>query len=194
MFILDTNVVSELMRPAPDPAGVSWVADRATASLFLTASSEAKLRFGLVVMPPRKRREGLARGLRTGFAKRALPFDSTAHAPMRKLPLRCRASSLTLRRPDRGRLRAHAAWRWRRGTFGISRHGDRPHRSVGRRVSGTTEALTPSTSGPIDLQWVSPDQRQDKTINEMPGCAGGPGGQVDAKQTVRKAVEYITDI
>lgn len=82
MLILDTNVVSELMRPAPDPAIASWVAERATSSLFLTAVTEAELRYGLAVMPPGKRRDGLATGLermlKTGFANRVLPFDSGA--------------------------------------------------------------------------------------------------------------------
>lgn len=82
MLILDTNVVSELMRPAPNPAIVSWVAERATSSVFLTAVTEAELRFGLAVMPPGKRRDGLAAGLErmlmTGFANRVLPFDSSA--------------------------------------------------------------------------------------------------------------------
>ena len=82
MFILDTNVVSELMRPAPDPVIVSWVAARATSSLFLTAVTEAELRFGLAVMAPGKRRDGLSTGLErmleTGFANRVLPFDSRA--------------------------------------------------------------------------------------------------------------------
>ena len=82
MFVLDTNVVSELMRPAPAPAISSWVAERATSSLFLTAVTEAELRFGLAVMPPGKRRdslrEDLERMLNTGFANRILPFDSDA--------------------------------------------------------------------------------------------------------------------
>ena len=82
MFILDTNVVSELMRPTPDPVIESWFAEHATSSLFLTAVSEAELRFGLAVMPIGKRREGLASALRrvleTGFANRILPFDSSA--------------------------------------------------------------------------------------------------------------------
>ena len=34
MFVLDTNVVSELMRPAPHPVIASWVAERATSNLF----------------------------------------------------------------------------------------------------------------------------------------------------------------
>ena len=82
MLILDTNVVSELMRPAPDPEIASWVAERATSSLFLTAVTEAELRYGLAVMPPGRRREGLATGLermlKAGFANRVLPFDSGA--------------------------------------------------------------------------------------------------------------------
>ena len=82
MIILDTNVVSELMRPAPDPAIALWVAERSTSSLFLTAVTEAELRYGLAVMPPGRRRDGLAMGLermlKTGFANRVLPFDSGA--------------------------------------------------------------------------------------------------------------------
>lgn len=82
MFVLDTNLVSELMRPTPDPVVTSWIAERATSSLFLTAVTEAELRFGIAIMPPGKRREGLAsaleRMLNTGFASRVLPFDSSA--------------------------------------------------------------------------------------------------------------------
>ena len=82
MFILDTNVVSELMCPTPDPVVASWVAECATSDLFLTAVTEAELRFGLAVMPTGKRRDGLAsaleRMLDTGFANRILPFDSAA--------------------------------------------------------------------------------------------------------------------
>lgn len=82
MFVLDTNVVSELMRPKPHPVIASWIAERATSSLFLTAVTEAELRFGLAIMPTGRHREGLAsaleRMLKTGFANRVLPFDSNA--------------------------------------------------------------------------------------------------------------------
>ncbi len=82
MVVVDTNVLSELMRPTPNPAVVSWVAERATSSLHITAISEAELRFGLAIMPPGRRRDGLTVGLermlRTGFADRVLPFDSAA--------------------------------------------------------------------------------------------------------------------
>ncbi len=82
MLVVDTNVLSELMRPSPNAAIASWIAERATSSLHLTAISEAELRFGLAIMPPGRRQDGLAEGLermlRTGFANRVLPFDSAA--------------------------------------------------------------------------------------------------------------------
>jgi len=82
MVVVDTNVLSELMRPTPDTVIASWVGERATSSLHLTAISEAELRFGLAIIPPGRRRDGLAEGLermlRTGFANRVLPFDSAA--------------------------------------------------------------------------------------------------------------------
>ena len=82
MFILDTNVVSELMRPVPEPSLISWIADRAVSSMFLTSVCEAELRFGLAVMPSGRRRDNLAESLErmllAGFADRVLPFDSDA--------------------------------------------------------------------------------------------------------------------
>ena len=82
MLVFDTNVLSELMRPAPNTAITSWVAEQTTSTLYLTAVSEAELRYGLAIMPPGRRRDGLAQGLermlRTGFANRILPFDSSA--------------------------------------------------------------------------------------------------------------------
>ena len=104
MFILDTNVVSELMRPAPDPAIGSWVAVRATSNLFLTAVTEAELRYGLAVMPPGRRRDGLATGLermlRTGFANRILPFDSGAARAYARIALARRRGGRPIAQAD----------------------------------------------------------------------------------------------
>ena len=104
MFVLDTNVVSELMRPAPDPAVASWVAGLTTATLFLTAITEAELRFGLAVMPPGRRRDGLAAGLermlRPGFANRILPFDSAAARIYAEIAAARRAAGRPVSHPD----------------------------------------------------------------------------------------------
>ena len=82
MIVLDTNVVSELMRPSPNPAVESWIANRPAASLFFSAVGEAELRFGLAIMSVGRRRDALAAEieamLRDDFADRILPFDSDA--------------------------------------------------------------------------------------------------------------------
>ena len=82
MFVLDTNVISELMRPAPNSIVVDWVAGRAAANLFFSAVGEAELRYGLAIMPTGKRRDALVSEidgmLSEDFAGRILPFDSEA--------------------------------------------------------------------------------------------------------------------
>ena len=101
---LDTNVLSELMRPVPDPLIATWVAERATSSLHLTAISEAELRYGLAIMPPGERPNGLAEGLermlRTGFADRVLPFGSAAACPYAEIAAARRAMGWPL--PEAG--------------------------------------------------------------------------------------------
>lgn len=82
MIVLDTNVVSELMRPSPNLAVESWVTNRPAMTLFFSAVGEAELRFGLAIMPAGRRRDALASEieamLREDFADRILPFDSDA--------------------------------------------------------------------------------------------------------------------
>ena len=149
MFILDTNVVSELMRPAPDPAIASWVAERATSSLFLTAVTEAELRFGLAVMPPGKRRDGLAAGLErmleTGFANRILPFDSAAARAYAGIAAKRRFRGAWRRThglPDRGDCSGarHGGGDAKRS--GFRGDGDRCIQPMGRHMSRTTQAFS----------------------------------------------------
>jgi len=84
MILLDTNVISELMRPSPAPAVERWVGDQLAASLFISAITEAELRYGLALLPDGHRRRQLAvqaeAMLATDFAGRILPFDSAAAA------------------------------------------------------------------------------------------------------------------
>ncbi len=85
MIVLDTNVVSELMRPSPVASVIEWVALQAAPSLYLSAITEAELRYGVEILPVGQHRDRL-RGeiegmLREDFARRVLPFDrSTAQA------------------------------------------------------------------------------------------------------------------
>ena len=89
MLILDTNVVSELMRPAPDARVVSWVDSQPASSQFITTITEAELRFGVAVLAAGQRKKRLGELLeemfRQEFAERILPFDrgaAAAYAPI----------------------------------------------------------------------------------------------------------------
>lgn len=81
-ILLDTNVVSELLRPSPDPAVESWVADRDASELHFSAVGEAELRYGVAVLPAGRRRNALAAAIEAilseDFENRVLPFDSAA--------------------------------------------------------------------------------------------------------------------
>ena len=59
MYVLDTNVASELMRPAPESTVAAWVAERNAAGMFLMAISEAELRHGVAIVPAGRRRNEL---------------------------------------------------------------------------------------------------------------------------------------
>jgi predicted nucleic acid-binding protein len=81
MIVLDTNVLSELMRAEADVGVLSWIARQPLASMFTTALSEAEVRMGLALLPTSKRRSALqsaADGLFEDFGPRVLPFDSDA--------------------------------------------------------------------------------------------------------------------
>ena len=80
--LLDTDVVSELLRKAPDPAVEAWAAGRPLEDLFFSAIGEAELRYGAAILPAGRRRKSLVsdieRMLRDAFEDRILPFDSDA--------------------------------------------------------------------------------------------------------------------
>ena len=82
MIIVDTNVISELLRPAPERQVEQWLSAQDGLSIYLTAISEAELRYGLAIMGKGKRRAALIdavdRILREDLAGRILPFDSDA--------------------------------------------------------------------------------------------------------------------
>ena len=81
-MLLDTNVVSELMRESPEPSVARWVSGHPVEDLFLSAVSEAELRYGAAILPMGRRRETILfkieAMLRDAFEDRVLPFDSDA--------------------------------------------------------------------------------------------------------------------
>ena len=85
MIILDTNVLSELMRPAPEAAVVDWVATQSAASLFITTITQAEILHGILLLPQGRRRDEIEVAadmmFEEDFAGRILPFGShAAHA------------------------------------------------------------------------------------------------------------------
>lgn len=80
--LLDSNVVSELIRKARDPAVATWVAGWPLEDLFFSAVGEAELRYGAAILPPGPRRQALLADiegmLRDAFGDRVLPFDRGA--------------------------------------------------------------------------------------------------------------------
>lgn len=81
-LLLDTRVVSELLRPSPNPAVEGWVAERPAAELYLSAVGEAELRYGVAMLPAGQREDALAAVIegisQEDFKDRILPFDYDA--------------------------------------------------------------------------------------------------------------------
>jgi len=76
-YLLDTCLLSELVRPAPHPAVLDWMGARASADLFVSALTLAELERGIVRLPPSRRQSELAHwltGVQAGFGQRALAF------------------------------------------------------------------------------------------------------------------------
>jgi predicted nucleic acid-binding protein len=82
MTILDTNVVSELMRPEPEPAVLRWFDTASAADLYVTAITMAEVLHGVELLAGGKRREALEAGAErlfgVVFADHILSFDYTA--------------------------------------------------------------------------------------------------------------------
>ena len=104
MMILDTNVVSELMRAKPAEIVVEWVASQDSLSLYLSAISEAELRYGIEILPKGQRREGLQVAMeamfREDFAGRVLPFDSASARAYAVIAASRRASGRPINHAD----------------------------------------------------------------------------------------------
>ena len=82
MIVLDTNVLSELMRAEPSATVAAWVANRPASSLFTTAVTQAEILCGVALLPQGERRAALARAVvgmfEEDFVGRVLPFDAAA--------------------------------------------------------------------------------------------------------------------
>ncbi len=82
MIILDTNVLSELMRDEPAPRVERWVDDQESSELAVTAITVAELRYGIARLPDGARKSRLTESadalVDRGFTDGILPFDHDA--------------------------------------------------------------------------------------------------------------------
>ena len=82
MILLDTNVLSALMRREADPVMVAWLDAQPPESIWTTAVTVFEVRLGLEILADGRRRKALeeafARALEEDFDGRVLPFDQTA--------------------------------------------------------------------------------------------------------------------
>jgi toxin FitB len=82
VIVIDTNVVSELMRAQPHPKVFAWVAAQPRATLYTTSVTQAEILYGIAALPKGRRRTALAVAagvmFAEDFADRVLPFDGTA--------------------------------------------------------------------------------------------------------------------
>jgi predicted nucleic acid-binding protein len=111
MILLDTNVVSEAIKPLPNPAVRAWLDAQLVETLFLPSITVAELLFGIGALPDGRRKDALTAQIDTVlavFAGRILPFDLAAARHHAKLAVAARAAGLGFPTPD-GYIAAIAA-------------------------------------------------------------------------------------
>jgi predicted nucleic acid-binding protein len=113
MIVLDTNVISEAMKPQANPAVRAWLNEQVAETLYLTSVTLAEMLFGIAVLPAGRRKNALARaleGLLELFGDRVLPFDTGAAHYYAELVVAARNAGRGFPTPD-GYIAAIAASR-----------------------------------------------------------------------------------
>ena len=132
MIVLDTNVVSEAMKPQANPAVRAWLNEQVAETLYLTSVTLAEISFGIAVLPAGRRRSILTRtfdGLLQLFGDRVLPFDTDAARHYTALAVTARNAGRGFPMPD-GYIAAIAASR----RFIIASRDTSPYEAGGLRV------------------------------------------------------------
>lgn len=100
MIILDTNVLSAVMRRDADPAVVAWLDRQPSESLWITTITVFEIRFGQELLPDSRKRQALekafAQALEEDFQRRILPFDFRAAEEAAMLAARRRNAGQTV--------------------------------------------------------------------------------------------------
>ncbi|MBS7538913.1 type II toxin-antitoxin system VapC family toxin [Ancylobacter lacus] len=113
MILLDTNVISEAMKPTPDDTVRAWLDEQAAETLYLSSVTIAELLYGIGALPAGKRKDRLTDamdGVMELFADRVLPFDVAAAQRYADLAVKARGAGKGFPTPD-GYIAAIAAAR-----------------------------------------------------------------------------------
>ena len=111
MIVLDTNVVSEAMKPEPHPTVRAWLNAQAAETLYLSSVTLAELLFGIAALPAGKRKDMLSDtldGLMELFENRVLSFDPAAARQYAELAVTAKTAGRGFPMPD-GYIAAIAA-------------------------------------------------------------------------------------
>ena len=138
MIVLDTNVVSEAMKPEPHPGVRAWLNGQAGETLFLSSVTVAELMFGIGALPVGKRKALLAQtldGMLRLFRDRVLPFDIDAARCYADLAVAARINGRGFPTPD-GYIAAIAASRG----FMVASRDTAPYKAVSLRVINPWDA------------------------------------------------------
>lgn len=116
MIVLDTNVLSELMRPKPSSRVAAWIAQQPLPELFTTTVTEAEIFYGIALLAKGKRRDALLAAVEGMFAEdfagRVLTFESDAARHFATIAARRRALGRPISHADAqiaAIARAHSA-------------------------------------------------------------------------------------
>lgn len=113
MIVLDTHVISEAMKPDPNPSVLEWLNEQVAETLYISSVTLAELLFGIASLPAGKRKDMLAQaldGLMTLFKDRVLTFDIDAARVYAELAVTAKSGGRGFPTPD-GYIAAIAASR-----------------------------------------------------------------------------------
>lgn len=129
MIVLDTNVISEAMKPKPQLSVRNWLNDQAVETLYLSSVTLAELLFGIAALPAGKRKDILEQTLKclmSLFRDRVLPFDTDAAQHYAKLAVIAKTGGRGFPTPD-GYIAAIAVSRG----FSVASRDTSPYEAAG---------------------------------------------------------------
>ena len=104
MIVLDTNVLSELMKRKGSKVVRNWAAQQPVMSLFTTTITQAEILYGIAILPEGKRRNELTHAANLMFAedffRRVLPFDEAAAVAFANIAAQRRANGNPISQAD----------------------------------------------------------------------------------------------